>query len=165
MDITPLQQRLDASDVPLERLAGNSQLTEEQKVGEATRQFEAVLLREILESTQKTVFRSSFSDESTAAGIYRSLVTNQLADSISKSRTLGLSKMLEHQLTRQLHPVLAGGDRKTEALPTAHANSDAARPSFANTEHPRPTENRAAPPPGPGAAALTTHERSSAQSD
>jgi flagellar protein FlgJ len=104
-------------------------LTEEQKVAEAARQFEAILLRQILENTRKTVIQSSFADNSAAASIYRDLVSQQLADSISKSGTLGLSKAIAQQLTRQLHPS-AGPDRKPEAQPTAHAISDVARPNL-----------------------------------
>lgn len=147
MDIAPIQRNLDASEIPLERLANNSQLSEQQKVAEVARQFEAVLLRQILENTQKPVISSAFTDNSTASGIYRGMVTAQLADSISKSGNLGLSKSLERQLTHQLHS-LAGGDRKPEALPTAHANSDAARPSFADAHSPAET------------VADFTHERS-----
>ncbi|HLP78334.1 MAG TPA: rod-binding protein, partial [Candidatus Paceibacterota bacterium] len=92
MTIPPLQSKIDASEVPMEQIAGNKALTEDQKIGEATRQFEAVLLRQILESTQKTVVKSKYSDDSTTASIYRDMVTNQLADSISKSGGLGLGE-------------------------------------------------------------------------
>src|SRR5262245_52648290 len=105
MEIPALQKTQSASDVPLERLAGNGQLSETQKVAEAARQFEALLLRKILEETQKTVIHSEFSDDSTAAGIYRDMVTQQLAESISKSGNFGVAKTLERQLNRQLHPV------------------------------------------------------------
>jgi peptidoglycan hydrolase FlgJ len=129
MDVSPIQRSITASDIPPERLAGNSQLTEKQKVAEAARQFEAILLRQILENTQKTVIHSDYSDESTTASIYRDLVTNQLADSISKSGTFGLAKTLERQFTRQLS-ALAGHERNMEALPTARPDSDVARPAF-----------------------------------
>jgi flagellar protein FlgJ len=102
MTIPSLQRKLEAADVPPERLAGHSQLTQEQKVAEAARQFEAVLLRQILESTQKTVSPSSLSNDSTASTIYRDMVTNQLADSISRSGALGLAKTLEADFMKQL---------------------------------------------------------------
>ena len=133
MDISAIQQRIDAANLSPEDLAHNSQLTEEQKLSEAARQFEAILLRQILESTQKTVIQSKFADNSTAASIYRDLVTCQLADQISKSGTLGLAKSLEHQLMRQ-HPASAGPDRNKEAQPTAHAISDVARPDFCSVK-------------------------------
>jgi Rod binding domain-containing protein len=141
MNVAALQPHINAADIPPELLSDNKQLTEDQKVGEVARQFEAILLRQILESTQKTVIPSKFSDNSTAASIYHDLVTHQLADSISKSGTLGLAKTLQHQLTRQLHPAsTAGHDRQPEALPTAHAGSGVARPPSCPgpAQHPSP---------------------------
>jgi peptidoglycan hydrolase FlgJ len=102
MNIPPLHSRVQASQVPPEELAGNAALTEDQKIGEATRQFEAMLLRQVLESTQKTVIQSKYADKSTASDIYRDMATNQLADSISKSGTLGLASTLKTEFTRQL---------------------------------------------------------------
>src|SRR5262249_37727976 len=119
-----------AADIAPEKLSGNSQLTDKEKMGEVARQFEAILLRQILESSQKPVIRSKFTDQSTAASIYRDQVTSQLADSISKSGTLGLARTLEPQITHQVHPASGGPDGKLEAQPTTHALSDAARPDF-----------------------------------
>jgi Rod binding domain-containing protein len=107
MNVTPLQSRIVASDIAPEQLAGNQSLTEEQKIGEASRQFEAVLLRQILSDSQKTVIPSEFSDNSTAAGIYHDLISNTLADNISKSGKFGLARIFEHQLSRPAsHPLL-----------------------------------------------------------
>ena len=100
MNIAPLPGHPKAVDLPPERLATNSTLTESEKIAEASRQFEAILLRQILEATQKTVIQSKYADNSTAAGIYRDLITNQLADSISKSGGFGLAATFEHQLNR-----------------------------------------------------------------
>ena len=100
MGITPLQKPVVASDIAPERLAGNTTLTEQQKIGEASRQFEAILLRQILAATQKTVIPSKFADNSTSAEIYRDMITNQLADTMSKSGGFGLAKTFEHQLSR-----------------------------------------------------------------
>lgn len=102
MNIPATHPRIEASSIPTDELAGNASLTEEQKIGEATRQFEAMLLRQILESTQKTVIQSKYADNSTAAGIYRDMVTNQLADSISKTGSLGLAQTLKTEFTRQV---------------------------------------------------------------
>ena len=48
MQIPALQPAVDPSHVRLESLAGSHALTPEQKIGEASRQFEAVLLRQFL---------------------------------------------------------------------------------------------------------------------
>jgi flagellar protein FlgJ len=100
MEVNPLQRSIIASDIAPERLAGNSRLTQDQKIAEASRQFEAVMLRQILSDSQKTVISSEFSDNSTAAGIYQDLMTNTLADNISKSGRFGLAKVFEQQLSR-----------------------------------------------------------------
>ncbi len=129
MNIAPLTNHVSAADVPLERLAGNRNVTEEQKISEASRQFEALLLRQILQQTQKTVIKSKYSDDSTAAGIYHDMVSSQLADTISKSGDVGLAKTLGRQLNGQLHPTspsgLYGGPK---ALPTAQPVAGATRP-------------------------------------
>lgn len=123
MDIAPIQMN-SAPDVPIDQLAQDHALTEQQKVAEVAQQFEAMMLRQILQETQKSVIPSEFTDNSTAAGIYHDMVTKQLADSISKSGTLGLAQTLERQLTRQLLPAsTAGTDRPADAnTPPASRN-------------------------------------------
>jgi Rod binding domain-containing protein len=107
MEINPFQRRTAAADIAPERLAGNPNLTQDQKVAEASRQFEAVLLHQILSDSQKTVIPSEFSDDSTAAGIYQDLITKTLADNISKSGAFGLAKTFEQQLNRHAGKVLS----------------------------------------------------------
>jgi Rod binding domain-containing protein len=122
MNVKPLQPRISASDIAPEQLAGNPLLTQEQKISEASRQFEAVLLRQILGDAQKTVFKSEFSDNSTASGIYQDLITKSLADDISKSGAFGLAQTFERQLNRPT-AIVAKDEPATataSALPTAH---------------------------------------------
>ena len=147
MNIAPLQNH-SATDVTIEQLAHNSALTEQQKVGEVARQFEALLLRQILQETQKTVIPSKYADNSTTAGIYHDMVTNQLADSISKSGTVGLAQTLERQLTRQLQPAsTAGSDRTADAKSHLPPETDSVRPTpLLNA---RPFQPTAPTPPQP----------------
>jgi flagellar protein FlgJ len=102
--------------IPLEQIAGNSKLSEEEKVKEVSRQFEAIILRQILGQARKTVFHSSMNQESTTSGIYQDMVTSQMADAISQSGAFGLARSLETQLTRQTvsappHPPSEPGTR------------------------------------------------------
>jgi flagellar protein FlgJ len=131
MTLPPIQPGIEASDIPTERLAGSSMLTEDQKIGEATRQFEALLLRQILESTQKTVIQSKYSDNSTTAGIYRDMVTNQLAESISKSGTLGLAQTLKREFTRQVKAERTADGPANVTAPAAQENPN---PAFRQLE-------------------------------
>ena len=129
----PSLQNNPASDVPIDLLAHDHALTQQQKVAEVSRQFEALLLRQILQETQKTVIPSTYADNSTTAGIYHDMVTNQLADSISKSGTVGLAQTLERQLSHQLHPTsTAGPDRTADAKSHLPPETDPARPTFSH---------------------------------
>jgi peptidoglycan hydrolase FlgJ len=119
MNIAALN-RPDPTEVPMERLSGNTTLTEREKIGEVSRQFEAVLVRQILAETQKPVIKSKFSDNSAPASIYRDLIGNQIADSITKSGAIGLAKSLSGQLDRQLTP--------KNALETPLADHSLSRP-------------------------------------
>ena len=105
MNISALQTAtLPATqDINPERLAGNSRLTEKQKIAEASRQFEAILFRQIFSEAQKPVITSEFTDNSTAAGVYQDFVVNQLSDSLSKSGKLGFAQIFERQLNRPDH--------------------------------------------------------------
>jgi Rod binding domain-containing protein len=114
MTVSP-NAHVSAAEVPLERLAGNSALTQQEKIAEISRQFEAVLLHQILSETQKTVVPSKYTDNSTAAGIYRDMISTQLADSISKSGSFGLARVFE----RQLSPHAAGAKHQNSTRSSA----------------------------------------------
>jgi Rod binding domain-containing protein len=102
MEIPRLDRAVQASDLPLERLANSDQLSKEQKIGEAARQFEAVLLRQILSQAQKPLFQNSlFPSGGTANAIYQDMVTQQLADRISEGGTFGFASVLKRELTTQ----------------------------------------------------------------
>jgi len=104
MQIPALQPAVDPSHVRLESLAGDHALTQEQKIGEASRQFEAVLLRQFLSESQKPVINSEFTDNSSEASIYQDMVTNQLADTLSRQGGIGLARTVERQLTPPAAP-------------------------------------------------------------
>ena len=100
--------KVNPADIPLEKLATSKALTEEQKTSEMTRQFEAMLMRQILTEAQKPMFKSSLSSGGgVSTAIYQDLMVTQLADKISSSRTVGLAQELEKQVSRQSHPKLA----------------------------------------------------------
>jgi Rod binding domain-containing protein len=101
MNITPLTSSagMDTSTVPIEDLAGNKNLTKQQKIHEASRQFEAIMLQQVLSEMQKPVITSEFTDDSTASGIYQGYITNALAQGMSKTDSLGFAKIFEQQLS------------------------------------------------------------------
>ena len=106
MQVSAIAPKIDATHIAPENLANNKSLTENEKIGEASRQFEAILLRQFLSESQKPVIQSDYTDNSAEAGIYQDFITNQLADSLSRSGGIGLAKTFERQLT---HPAPANG--------------------------------------------------------
>jgi peptidoglycan hydrolase FlgJ len=134
MDIAPLNNKVNPSTVPFDRIAGNANISDSDKLKEVCKQFEAVLLRQMLGEARKTLFKSSEDDDnSNVSGIYNDMVNNQLADSISQSGAFGLAKSLQSQL---VHQVLPKPGESFSKLTSAHQLSSAAGSS-------------AAPPPAP----------------
>ena len=108
MEIQPFDRAVQASDLPLERLANSEQVSKQEKIGEAAKQFEAVLLRQILSQAQKPLFKNSLvPGGGTANAIYQDMVTQQLADRISEGGTFGFAAVLKKELTAEY------GDKKT----------------------------------------------------
>jgi Rod binding domain-containing protein len=115
MEIPALQSRhMDLSNLPLENLAASTQANEKEKIGEVSRAFEAVLLRQILQEGLRPAFASKGAGNSATDGIYRDMVVNQLAENISKSGRIGLAKSLAGELQKQTGPA------KSSALAHAH---------------------------------------------
>jgi flagellar protein FlgJ len=102
MNLAPIQSSVNDANVPIEDLAGNKNMTPQQKIHAASQQFEAILLQQILSEMQKPVTTSEFTDDSTAAGIYQDTISNALAQSISKSGGVGFAKVFEEQLTPRI---------------------------------------------------------------
>ena len=134
MNVSPLQPSIDASTIAPERLAKNPNLTEQQKIAEASRQFESILLKQVLENSQKTVIKSKLTEDSTASGIYHDMVTTQLADSISKSGKFGLTKTFEHQLDRP-HGHRPDGLSNKALSAELHPAAHTLKPLHKPTEH------------------------------
>jgi Rod binding domain-containing protein len=101
MEIVAPHRPINATAIPLERLATHPQLSESEKIGELSRQFEAVLLRQILRQARKTVIPSDLTRSSAVSDIYDDMVTSQLAETMSRAGSFGLGRLLAQELTRR----------------------------------------------------------------
>ncbi len=108
---------MSANHLSVEQLAQNNKLTEAEKIGEVARHFEAILLRQFLNEATKPLMGGDEGMNPAQKGIYQDMITNTLADTISKSGQFGMSQMFRHQLMpRDLADELKQADRaKTEA--------------------------------------------------
>jgi flagellar protein FlgJ len=120
MEISAFQPQVNAAELPLEELAANKNVSDQAKVAETCRQFEAVLVRQILSEARKPMAASTSGMDGSSAGVYADMVNSQLADVISRGGGIGLARSLQTQLARQ---VLAPGKNGAAA---AAANVPAA---------------------------------------
>lgn len=99
-------------NLPVEQLAKNRAVPEEQKLNIAARHFETLILKQILNETQKPVIKSSFISSSVRDEIYRDFMTTTLAEALSKSAPFKIAEMVQKQLsaetTKKVHnPLIA----------------------------------------------------------
>jgi flagellar protein FlgJ len=97
MPLSPINLTTPVSGAPLDRLANKPHLRESEKIAEAARQFEAVLLRQILASARRTVIASDLNSPSTASDVYNDMVNDILATTISQTGAFGLANALQAQ--------------------------------------------------------------------
>lgn len=99
---TPIQRGVSVRNMPLDKLAHSSTVSPEDKVKEVSRQFESILLRQILTEAQKPLLNTSPGKSGASAAMYQDLMTSELADQISGQGGLGLSHVLQAQLGREM---------------------------------------------------------------
>jgi Rod binding domain-containing protein len=100
--ISPLSSAgISAANLTPEQIAGNSALTDSQKVAEMSRQFEAVLLRQILTEAHKPVFKSSMALGSSTAAVHQDMLINEMANQMTRGGGAGLATQLTKDLGRQ----------------------------------------------------------------
>lgn len=102
MNISPLQRHLKSDGLPLDKVVSNPNMPETEKVNAASKAFEAILVKQIIQNAQKPMFASKLVPQSSANGIYQDMVAEQLANSISQSGALGLGRSINQQLQHAL---------------------------------------------------------------
>ncbi len=100
--ITPLSNSAaNAAHLTPEQIADSPVLTERDKLSEMSRQFEAVLLRQILTEAHKPVFKSSMSLGSAASSVHQDLLISEMAKQMTQGPGTGLATQLTRDLGRQ----------------------------------------------------------------
>lgn len=91
----------DTASLRLYELKNNPHLSEKEKIEELGKQFEALLLRQVLRETYKPVIPTMFNQDSTSNSIYRDLMIKRMADEITRSGSLQISESIQSQLLHQ----------------------------------------------------------------
>lgn len=73
---------------------------------DATRQFEAVFLRQFLGDALKPILHATPGSEGPGAGIYQYMMTDVIANSLTKQEQFGMASLLQMQLGEQSSRVL-----------------------------------------------------------
>ena len=115
MEIKSLNRHIAPADLPLEQLAGNSALSEEEKIAGVSRHFEAVMLRQFLTEAQKPLLNSKGGMTGAANDIYKDMIVNVLGDEISKSGNFGLAKYFQAQMAPARKASAAEGDKSVSS--------------------------------------------------
>lgn len=116
MNISPITLRAEPADTT----AGKKPTSEAKKLADATRQFEAMLVRHILQQARQTVIKSKVTNTSAGSDIYQDLVNAQMADAMTQSGGFGLAKTLERQLSPQLPSAHSKAASPTSKPPVSH---------------------------------------------
>lgn len=92
----------------------------------AASQFEAIILRQLLAPTIEPLMSGGLGGSSAGGGgggVYGYMLTDVLADSLSKGGGLGLSQMLVRQFTPRGKPVEEISPQSAAAVPSADKNN------------------------------------------
>ena len=102
MEISGIENKIVASELPLEHLVDNKSVSEADKAKEVARQFEAIMVRQILKSAQNTGVKGLFSDESASKDVYFDMMNYHMADAITRGGGVGMASAFEAQLRNQM---------------------------------------------------------------
>ena len=74
---------------------------EDAELVDATRQFEAVFLRQFLGDALKPIFHATPGSEGPGAGFYQYMMTDVIANSLTQQEQFGMASLLQMQLSDQ----------------------------------------------------------------
>jgi len=92
------------------------------KALQAARDFEAIFVRQMLKSLEKTTAAGAGTQASAGEKTYGSMIVDTLSESISKAGGLGLADVIAKSLIAE-HPALAAKSVKNEAAKDASVNT------------------------------------------
>ena len=113
MEINAQPAATAGANISLDRLSEDRSIPEQTRLDEACRQFEAVLVRQILGDGQKSAVASKMNLNSSGSSIYRDMVNANMADQMTRGGGIGLSRALSHELSRQRSAADETGDTPT----------------------------------------------------
>ncbi|GAB4302666.1 MAG: hypothetical protein Fur0034_17710 [Desulfuromonadia bacterium] len=81
---------------------------EREAIRKVAREFEALMINEMLKSMRATVHRDTLMEGKNGEDIYRSMLDQEYAQSIAAQGGVGLSRLIERELMEQTKPAERG---------------------------------------------------------
>src|SRR5690348_857888 len=94
----PLQLKTDLNPVRANPPAGKPQSKEQKKLYGACKDFESVMMGQVLKQMRQTVQTSDPLEQGQASKMYRDMLDDEMAKSMSKSGGFGLAQQMYNQL-------------------------------------------------------------------
>jgi Rod binding domain-containing protein len=105
MNIGALQSGFRPGELSLEQVSTSSVISEQEKVAELARQFEGVMVRQMLREARQPMLESAPEGGSSDTRAYDDMVTDRMAEAITRGGGFGVASSLQAQLLRQIpHP-------------------------------------------------------------
>lgn len=102
MNIGSISTGVRPSDLSAEQISTSSVISEQEKVAELARQFESVMLRQMLREARQPSSEGILGEGSSESRAYHDMVTERLADTMSHGGGFGVASSLQAQLIRQI---------------------------------------------------------------
>jgi len=99
MEISPISPPITSDPTALMRMAQSESMPEAGKIEAATEQFEAVFLRQYLGEALKPIFKGCLDESGSGTDIYRYMLSDSLASSMSSQGVFGVADHLQQQLS------------------------------------------------------------------
>lgn len=92
----------NSSSVQLENKLNNASSSEMEKLKSACNDFEAIFIKQMLDSMKKTINRSDLTKRNMGEEIFDDMLYDEYAKKMSGTAGLGIGNMMFDQLSRQL---------------------------------------------------------------
>jgi Rod binding domain-containing protein len=103
----------------------NSKISDKAKLKEVGIQFESILVRQFLDEAFKNLFTGINGEKSPGSDVYKGMVIDNLADSITRTGQTGMAEMYSNQLQQMLPTKTNFKDELSKVNKVADAYDDA----------------------------------------
>jgi len=87
---------------------------EQEAIRKVAREFEALMINEMLKSMRATVNRDTLMDGKNGEEIYRSMLDQEYAQALANQGGVGLSRLIEQELLQRTKPAKGGDSGATD---------------------------------------------------